>query len=567
MHGQYDQCVPRDVPQDSLEHADGGHARDAVQKQEQRDQPDNAGHRTCEEGDERLAQVVVHDAEIRVGHLEVGIQRKACGGDGGHGQGMGTAELLYRVAAQPAAGKEEKYGEVAFQPEGEPHVVPAQQPAGGEGDHGDCRHDDPGSAFRVPRQFLNKVKNQAHGVQREHEPQRAPADRRLPGHENLRDVPADVILDVRYLRVDVHDHHARGLGEQVEVVDYRVKQHEQQRERDVRPQQHAGLVDKVTAEVAEAPRAEQHARYEEECGHAERAQVQHPHGRARERLLHVIEAHEQQHESLELVNPPDASLRHGHSLEPHLFVVDGSERPVAREHDGVSGERQYLGLDAAYEGILVAAEKVGTAPAARKEDVAREQYRDVFAVVAGVLAVEGEPSGGMPRHVDYAQLDSRHLDGVAVGKVAAQRRGRVVEGQAEHVALLLLQAKQERVGLVGLRLHAVGALHERVAEDMVQVQVRVQHAAHLEAGILYIGGEGGTFALVARAGVHEYGIPRTVAQYVGVHAEGIKDELLDLHAVNVEKRGNYNGKTGKKEGEAAQSTFFQKKVTIFQAYL
>jgi len=40
-----------------------------------------------------------------------------------------------------------------------------------------------------------------------------------------------------------------------------------------------------------------------------------------------------------------------------------------------------------------------------------------------------------------------------------------------------------------------------------------------------------------------------------------------LHAVNVEKRGNYNGKTGKKEGEAAQNTFFQKKVTIFQAYL
>lgn len=173
----------------------------------------------------------------------------------------------------------------------------------------------------------------------------------------------------------------------------------------------------------------------------------------------------------------------------------------------------------------------------------------------------------MPRHVDYAQLDSRHLHDIAVGKEASQRRRLLVEMQTEHAALLMLQAQQERIGLVGLRLHAVGALHERVAEDMVQVQVRVQHAAHLEAGILYIGGEGGTFALVAHAGVYQYGIPRPVTQHVSVHAEGIKNELLDLHAVNVEKRGNYNGKTGKKEGKTAEFTFFQKKVTIFQAYL
>lgn len=358
MHGQYDQRIPRDVPQDSLEHADGGHARNAVQEQEQRDQPDNAEYRTYEEGDERLAQVVVHDAEIRVGHLEVGVQRKAHGSDGGHGHGMGTAELLYRVAAQPAAGKEEQHGEVAFQPKREAHVVLAQQPAGSEGDHGRRSHDNPGNALRIPRQFLNKVKNQAHGIERKHEPQRTRTYGRLPGHENLRDVPTDVILDVRYFGADVHDCHARGLGEQVEVVDDRVKQHEQQRERDVGQQQHMRLMGGIAPKVAKTPRAEQHSRYKEERGHAERAQVQHPHRCTREGLLHVIEAHEQQHETLELVNPPDAALRHGHSLEPHLFVVDGSERPVPREHGGVSGERQNLGLYSANERGLVATKEV-----------------------------------------------------------------------------------------------------------------------------------------------------------------------------------------------------------------
>ena len=37
--------------------------------------------------------------------------------------------------------------------------------------------------------------------------------------------------------------------------------------------------------------------------------------------------------------------------------------------------------------------------------------------------------------------------------------------------------------------------------------------------------------------------------------------------MNVEKRENYNGKMGKKEGKTVEFTFFQKKVTIFQAYL
>jgi hypothetical protein len=63
------------------------------------------------------------------------------------------------------------------------------------------------------------------------------------------------------------------------------------------------LVDKITLEIVETPCTEQHSRNEEKCGHAESAQMEHSHRCTRERLLHVIKAHEQQYESLEFVNP------------------------------------------------------------------------------------------------------------------------------------------------------------------------------------------------------------------------------------------------------------------------
>jgi hypothetical protein len=94
---------------------------------------------------------------------------------------------------------------------------------------------------------------------------------------------------------------------------------------------------------------------------------------------------------------------------------------------------------------------------------------------------------------------------------------------------------------------------------MVQVQVRVQHPANLETGILYIYGEGIALPLVARARVYEYGIPRIVAQHVGIHTKGIENKLFDLHAENVEKRGNYNGKMGKKGGMAGVTALSKKK--------
>ena len=93
------------------------------------------------------------------------------------------------------------------------------------------------------------------------------------------------------MRVDVHDGHARRLREQVEVVQDWVEQEEQERKQDVGDEQDASLVDKVALEIAEASRAEKHARNEEECRHAHRAQVQHVHVRLRERLFHMVQAH------------------------------------------------------------------------------------------------------------------------------------------------------------------------------------------------------------------------------------------------------------------------------------
>ena len=91
-------------------------------------------------------------------------------------------------------------------------------------------------------------------------------------------------------------------------------------------------MDKVIIETTEAPRAEKHSRDEEEGRHAERAQVEHSHLRLRERLFYMVQAYEQQDESLELVNPPNSccfTVAHSYTRNcprvflssPHFLVI------------------------------------------------------------------------------------------------------------------------------------------------------------------------------------------------------------------------------------------------------
>ena len=58
-------CVAGNIAEDSLENADGGNVWNLARKQERGDKADNACNGTCDKFREALAQVIVHDAEIR----------------------------------------------------------------------------------------------------------------------------------------------------------------------------------------------------------------------------------------------------------------------------------------------------------------------------------------------------------------------------------------------------------------------------------------------------------------------------------------------------------------------
>ena len=58
-------CVAGNIAEESLENADGGNVWNLARKQERGDESDNACNGTCDKLGEALAQVIVHDAEIR----------------------------------------------------------------------------------------------------------------------------------------------------------------------------------------------------------------------------------------------------------------------------------------------------------------------------------------------------------------------------------------------------------------------------------------------------------------------------------------------------------------------
>ena len=124
----------------------------------------------------------------------------------------------------------------------------------------------------------------------------------------------------------------------------------------------------------------------------------------------MIEANEQKNESLEFVNPADSCAAAAHILVPPLLAGNGRHGSVAGEHDGFSRQGQQLALDSRDERFFVATEKVAAATAPRKKDIACEQERrNVFLAVHGsrLFAVEREPAGGVPCHMDDLPLDNK----------------------------------------------------------------------------------------------------------------------------------------------------------------
>ena len=77
-------CVAGNIAEDSLENADGGNVWNLACEQERGDKADNACYGTCDKFREALAQIVIHDAEIRTWRFQKNVCDKACDSDGGN---------------------------------------------------------------------------------------------------------------------------------------------------------------------------------------------------------------------------------------------------------------------------------------------------------------------------------------------------------------------------------------------------------------------------------------------------------------------------------------------------
>ena len=69
--------IAGNVAEDSLENADGCNVWNLARKQERGDESDNARNGTCDKLGEALAQIVIHDAEIRAWRFQKCVGDKA----------------------------------------------------------------------------------------------------------------------------------------------------------------------------------------------------------------------------------------------------------------------------------------------------------------------------------------------------------------------------------------------------------------------------------------------------------------------------------------------------------
>ena len=96
MHGENYERVPRNVPQDSLENSDGSDVGQSVGKNKggykARDTEDGTGDKNRK----AFAQIVVHDAEIRVRDFDVGVGDER--DDGGCGENDAVAPSTHVIA-------------------------------------------------------------------------------------------------------------------------------------------------------------------------------------------------------------------------------------------------------------------------------------------------------------------------------------------------------------------------------------------------------------------------------------------------------------------------------------
>lgn len=205
-----------------------------------------------------------------------------------------------------------------------------------------------------------------------------------------------------------------------------------------------------------------------------------------------------------------------------LLGTDGGGCPMSGVDYSIVGQDKEPTTDVIYQVVEVATSQVGSSDAALEEDIAREHA--MFG-----SAIEYQAAGGMSGHMDGFELGMSEGDKVSIVQVAAQRHRLLVQGETEHAALFRGFVYPEFVSLVCFGFQPEFLQHERIAEDVVQVEMRVQQVLDVQPVFEDKVFQGLFLFLVIAAGVDDGSLVGFVPDDIAVLREHIEFKSLYFH--------------------------------------
>ena len=133
------------------------------------------------------------------------------------------------------------------------------------------------------------------------------------------------------------------------------------------------------------------------------------------------------------------------------------------------------------------------------------------------------------RHMYGFEFCISKADDVSIAKVMADGRLLLVVTEPEHAALCGGLCQPEFILLTGFGLDAILFEEERIAEDVVEVQVGVQHPFQGQSVARQVVLEELLFFLVETTRVDYNRFARLIGENVAVHGEHVEFELLYFH--------------------------------------
>ena len=160
---------------------------------------------------------------------------------------------------------------------------------------------------------------------------------------------------------------------------------------------------------------------------------------------------------------------------------------------GVVGQAEQPFLDAVAQRFVVASGEVGAADATTEQCIACEDPAFDF-------GVETDAAFGMARRADDLQRTLPHLDDFAILQVAVRQLALAVERDSEQLRMLLRALEVGFHTRMGRHFDAIFLLDGGIADDVVEMAVRVDDQNGLQAVAVDVAEElvFGSYSIAAR---------------------------------------------------------------------